>query len=247
MKYVITYSKRTEPIQDNSRKLYIYDFGHIRGFLYDSTFTMYRLLKRDDTNEYVELYDGVIPKNALSIEEYDCYYSGESYSIQDYDIIIKPSLQASLSAKEFYPQQHRQHQQTFRAPFLSPLPVSSLLPRQKRPSCIKRNNPEEKRVEKNLEEVSVKKQPVSQYQPLVSDYHTPLQSPSWMSLDQLMRASSLSSGPKLHLQQVQEKQYSQPLKRKKHSSSQVRQHRVRAEKEPQNSYQRGQSSQKVTP
>jgi hypothetical protein len=245
MKYVITYSKRSEPIDsENSRKLFIYDFGHIRGFLYDSTFTMYRMLERDDTNEYVEMYDGVIPKTAFSIEEYDCNFKESSYSIQDYDIIIKHSLQASLSAKEFYPQQQRQ---TFRAPFLSPLPVSLLPPPQKRPSCIKRSSPVEKRVEKNLEEVSVKKQPVSHYQPLLSDYHTPLQSSSWTSLDQLLRSSSPSSGPKLHLQHLEVKQYSRPLKQKKHSSSQVRTRQVKVEKEPQNLFERAQDLQKVTP
>jgi len=233
MKYVISYKERSEPIKSDT-KLYIYDFGHIKGFLYNNNFTMYKLLTKVGTEEYVELYDGIIPKNAFSIEEYDCVFHDTSYSIQGYDLIVRASLHPSLLAKEFYPQQVQQVQ----------------LPQQKKSSYIKKSNLERLKVSvqtKDLNDGGEKKQRVQHHQQVSLDSHTSLQSPSWMSLEQLMKAPSSSPCPKLHLQQLQVKQHSPPLKQKRHSSSQLRQHRPKVGKYSQNSSKINQPLQMVSP
>jgi len=84
MKYIIEY--KASENSNLTSKLYLYDFGNIKGFLYNNEFVMYKIVNKVDTSEIVELYEGIIPKTVFSIEEYDCNYDSNTYKISNFDI-----------------------------------------------------------------------------------------------------------------------------------------------------------------
>ena len=55
--------------------LIIYDFGSIKGFLFNNNFIMYKIINKENIKEICELYDGPIPLKAISIEKYKCYFN----------------------------------------------------------------------------------------------------------------------------------------------------------------------------
>jgi len=67
MIYFIDYIFEEKPSEYD---LIIYDFGHIKGFLFNNEFTMYKIIQKEDTKEICELYNESIPMNVISIEVY---------------------------------------------------------------------------------------------------------------------------------------------------------------------------------
>ena len=124
MKYILEY-KKTENHNLNNR-LFIYDFGNIKGFLYNDNFTMYQIINKNNELEIIDLYEGIIPKTVFSIEEYDCEYKSGIYKTPEFDVLVTPffsaeslpfesSVQVLLQPQQSF-QQSPQHQQPFQEP-----------------------------------------------------------------------------------------------------------------------------------
>lgn len=165
MKYSIEYIMNINENELNN-KLVLYDFGDIKGFLYNDEFTMYKILERKDTIEIVETYDNVIPKVSFSIEKYDCIYDNNTYKTKEFSIAIKPYLDVNSAE--------------FKQPLVQP---------QKKHAYIKQNSPV-KNVARSCEAPLKVQREVLQKQP-PSNYQNVLQS-QWTSLEQLMKGPLLS-------------------------------------------------------
>ena len=88
MKYLIKYNFNKNLIK-NDFDLYIYDFGYLKGFLYNNIFNLYKIIKKNKESEYVEDYEGYIPKDVISIEKYKCNYDNNTYITESFTIIIQ--------------------------------------------------------------------------------------------------------------------------------------------------------------
>ena len=225
MKYIIEYNKCENT--NLNHKLHIYDFGHVKGFLYNNEFVMYKIIKREDNLETVELYEETIPKITFSVEEYDCEYSNGIYKIDRFDILVTPSLKAE--AQSFEPQQYLLPSQ----PLLAPLPPpQQQVPHQKKHAYKSRNNQGKNDAPSSRAHVRV--QPVAPQKQFSLDYSSAVK-PQWTSLDQLMRQPLALVGQVHHLQQKPLKQNLPPLTPKKSSSSPLRPHQALNGKHVQNS------------
>jgi hypothetical protein len=90
--------------------LTLYDFGDIKGFLYENEFRMFKILKRNDFEEICEEFYGNIPLHVFSIETYNCIYENNIYKTNNLFIELKQPLQ-SLDQQPSQPSQHQKHQQ----------------------------------------------------------------------------------------------------------------------------------------
>ena len=192
MKYIIKYTNTKNHNLNN--KLFIYDFGNIKGFLYNDNFIMYKIIERCETEEKVELYNEIVPKIAFSVEEYDCKLENDTYKLQDFDIVVKSFL--SAHSEPFQPQQEKNFQQP-------PLP-----PRQKKSDYKKKNNLIKNEV--YLNEASMKEQQEVRQKQQALMYPNVVK-PQWTSLNQLMKGPLSLIDQELQKQQKQLKQRSHPL------------------------------------
>jgi len=194
MKYTIKYTSTKNHNLNN--KLFIYDFGNIKGFLYNDNFIMYKIIERCEMEEKVELYDEIVPKIAFSVEEYNCELENNTYKLQNFDIIINSFL--NVESVPFQPQA------------LPPLP---LLPLPQKKSDYKKKDNLIKN-EAYLNEASMKEQQeVHQKQQLLM--YPNVGKPQWTSLNQLMKGPLSLIGQESQIQQKQLKQRSHPLTPKK--------------------------------
>jgi hypothetical protein len=256
MKYILEYKNAENHNLNNS--LVIYDFGYIKGFLYEDTFTMYKILNKNDTQETIEEYYGIIPKNAFSIETYACEYKNGIYKIPDFDLSVTTFLKAdSLPFEPPPPLPQTPPPLSQTPPPLSqtpppllqrpPPPLSSLLqtpPLSQRPSLVhqglqqkkhaykKRNNHANDKV--HLNEVDRKGQPEDHLKQNLL-IHQNAVIPQWTSLEQLMKGPLILTGQVHQKQQKQLKPHLPLLKKKPFVSSQLRPHQVKVESHVQNS------------
>ena len=194
MKYTIKYTSTKNHNLNN--KLFIYDFGNIKGFLYNHNFIMYKIIERYEMEEKVELYDEIVPKIAFSVEEYNCELENNTYKLQDFDIIINSFL--NVESVPFQPQA------------LPPLP---LLPLPQKKSDYKKKDNLIKN-EAYLNEANMKEQQeVHQKQQLLM--YPNVGTPQWTSLNQLMKGPLSLIGQESQIQQKQLKQRSHLLTPKK--------------------------------
>ena len=194
MKYTIKYTSTKNHNLNN--KLFIYDFGNIKGFLYNHNFIMYKIIERYEMEEKVELYDEIVPKIAFSVEEYNCELENNTYKLQDFDIIINSFL--NVESVPFQPQA------------LPPLP---LLPLPQKKSDYKKKDNLIKN-EAYLNEANMKEQQeVHQKQQLLM--YPNVGKPQWTSLNQLMKGPLSLIGQESQIQQKQLKQRSHLLTPKK--------------------------------
>ena len=217
MKYTIEYKPSENHNLNNI--LFIYDFGYVKGFLYDNTFTMYKLLDKENTLDIVELYEGIIPKSVFSIEKYSCEYSDGIYKLQDFDVVVKRYLHVDSQ------------------PFLPSLPPSphSLPLHQQAVKVVKeprhnipRNNQVAVKPEIHLNGVNEKVQPVEQQTQYFSMSPNAVK-PQWISLEQLMKGPLVSVDPIYQKQPTQLKQHLTLSTPKLSSSSHVRPRRGKVE------------------
>jgi len=194
MKYTIKYTSTKNHNLNN--KLFIYDFGNIKGFLYNDNFIMYKIIERYEMEEKVELYDEIVPKIAFSVEEYNCELENNTYKLQDFDIIINSFL--NVESVPFQPQA---------------LPLLPLLPLHQKKSDYKKKDNLIKN-EAYLNEANMKEQQeVHQKQQLLM--YPNVGKPQWTSLNQLMKGPLSLIGQESQIQQKQLKQRSHPLTPKK--------------------------------
>ena len=106
MAYIIDYIIE-ENILKNPSKLVIYDFGHIKGFLYNDEFKMYKIINKEDSKEICELYNGPIPLHVISKESYDC----EDFKTANFTINIKQQRLQQPQPLVAPPQPSQQYQQ----------------------------------------------------------------------------------------------------------------------------------------
>ena len=218
MEYRFTYLSSMNDIQTIDNHLYIYDFGDKKAFLYENEFLLFKILNKScKENVYTETcikIDGFIPKNALSIEKYNCMYDKINNIYKTPSFTIRQSVSSYEKPMPKMPElqqqeqkQQQQQEQQKKVPQLQ---------QQQKKSCNK------KRGIQNQNEVSEKKQQVELLSHYPSKYPILFQSNSWISLDQVMKSPFSSPHQGHPLQPLLEVQYT-PSYSKKHSSSPVRQ------------------------
>lgn len=219
MKYIIEYNSKSNLDFNPNNKLFIYDFGHIKGFLYDNEFIMYKIIRKYDSKEIVELYEQNIPKISFSVEEYDCYYANNTYSTENFHISVKPFLKAE--SLPFEP---------------SPQPLPSPQPQHQKKHDYKKRNSQVKNEQKSKNEgrSTAITQQVGHQTQFSLDYSTAVK-PQWTSLDQLMKVPLPLVAREHQKQQMPPRQNSHLLMPKRSSSSQVRPHQELTGKRVQNS------------
>jgi hypothetical protein len=210
MKYTLTYVQTNEKITSN-KTLTIYDFGNIKGFLYDNDFIMYKILERNDNYEICEDYDENIPLNVFSIETYDCLLENNAYKMND--IVIEISRQPSQPSEQQQPHQKHQRQQQ--------PPLRQVRPQQPFPqepqhqqrntqrTLIRREAPKDEKYKKT-QRVELNLQ-VPLEQPIVQQQN------QWMSLGALMQLPLPGVGQGVNLQSVVKDQNSSALSQQKRS------------------------------
>ena len=67
MKFKIFYDFKNNSLE-NTKELFIYDFGNIKVFVFDNTIDVYKILDKKDNFEIVEDYDGYLPLDLISLE-----------------------------------------------------------------------------------------------------------------------------------------------------------------------------------
>lgn len=231
MKFKIFYDFKNNSLE-NTKELFIYDFGNIKVFVFDNTIDVYKILDKKDNFEIVEDYDGYLPLDLISLEKYQCNFNNKIYTTETFSINIQPYL--DFQATIFEPA-------TIPPPLYSveppPLPPrrsfqrdqSSRHPSSSQSPLLKHQPLQNSQITNNKKPFSQKKQDFSQAQdfsqlqgefPKVKKEYSSLQDPStsWISLDQISQ---------IHQQQI--KGYVQPrpphsLLKKHQNSLHVRQH-----------------------
>jgi len=250
MKYILEYKNAENHNLNNT--LFIYDFGYIKGFLYDDNFSMYKILNKTDTKEIIEEYNGIIPKNAFSIETYKCEYKNGNYKTPDFDFLVTAFLKADSLPFEPSPQALLPQAPSPQALLPHPPSPQALLPQallpqapsphppsiaqkdlqQKKHAYKKRNNHGNGKV--HLNEVDRKGQPEDHLKQNLL-IHQNAVIPQWTSLEQLMKGPLILTGQVHQKQQKQLKPRLPLLKKKPFVSSQLRPHQVKVESHVQNS------------
>ena len=267
MKYSITYLPNHNNIDSNDN-LIIYDFGHIKGFLFNNIFTMYNIIEKNNNEEICEIYYGNIPLHVFAIESYNCIFENNNYTINNFTIEIKEKDEKELSIKQVQPsQQPFDLQQELVALYQQsqqPLHYWKQKPIQKQPSQQQVIPSQGRAVPSQLPELQKNlrtRQNISQQAVVVSnDQHKktqweekhqqlPLNYPNsekqqWQSLEQLMRQPLLSVGEEQHQQHSQGFSHSEHVM-KKQTYLQVRPPRPQKGMLSQNSKMQCQPEQKV--
>lgn len=196
MNYEIKYHLTNTNVESNNH-LYIYDFGSIKGFLYENEFKLFKILNKDfKENIYTEncILTEQIPFKAISIEKYSCKYENSRYLTPNFTITLNPYFQPSL-----------------------PQPVSQ--PLYKLPIHKKENL---KKNEASPSQGGEKKQQGLKFQQ--SLIQSPKN--QWMSLEQIMKHSSTSVPQESSSQQTQVNQSSRSLNKKSYQHLRQPQKRV---------------------
>lgn len=236
MKFKIIYDFKNNSLE-NTKELFIYDFGSIKVFVFDNSIDVYKILDKKDNFEIVEDYDGYLPLDLISLEKYQCNFNNKIYTTESFSINVQPYL--DFQATTFQP--------ATIPPSLSPcLPRLLSSPRlqsqsfqreqyshrsSSQPSVLKHQPLQNQQNTNNKKSFLQKKQNFSQAQefsqlqgefPKVKKEYSSLQDPStsWISLDQISQ---------IHQQQI--KGYLQPhppcpphsLSKKHQNSLRVRQ------------------------
>ena len=116
--------------------LIIYDFGSIKGFLFNNNFIMYKIINKENIKEICELYDGPIPLKAISIEKYKCYFNN-GYKTPHFTVLFEEERIHQLPKKELVvnQQQHLPHSR----PLINQPRLSE--PHRKQPNFQKQQQP----------------------------------------------------------------------------------------------------------
>jgi hypothetical protein len=206
---------------ESDHSLYIYDFGNVKGYLYDNEFKLFKILNKDFKEnmytEYCILYEQ-IPLKAISIEKYKCKYENNVYITPNYTISITPFFLPAPPLPQGQPQP-QQHQPQAQPPLVAQ-------PLHKKPIYMK------KEMRKNETFPSR----VSEKTPRELTFQQPLQQlpkHQWMSLERIMKHSSLLAPQQPSSQQTQVNQSSLALKQK--SYQHLRQPRNKVQKAFQDS------------
>jgi len=198
MNYEINYYFKDNEINSDNY-LYVYDFGNIKGFLYDNEFKLFKILKKDSKENIFTEYCVTceqIPLKALSIEKYNCKYENNLYKTQNFTIEVSSYFKPSQPSPSSLPP-------------LLPQPSPQVVPLLHKKQINKRTN-----LIKNVGHPSPVSEKIQQAQ-LFQQAHIQLPKSQWMSLEQIMK-HSLPSVPQVpSLQQIQVNQSSQILKKKK--------------------------------
>jgi len=214
MNYEIKYHLTNNSIQSNNH-LYIYDFGNIKGFLYDNEFKLFKILNKDfKENIYTEncIYAEQIPLKVISIEKYSCKYENSIYLTPNFTIIINPYFQPS------------------------PQPVSPPLhksPRDKKEN-LKKNEASPSQGDEKIQ------QGLKFQQSLIQSPKN-----QWMSLEQIMKHSLPLVPPQSSLQQTQVNQSSHSLNKKSYRHLRQPQKRVQKSFQGSNSQNSSQVQNQV--
>lgn len=147
-----------------SSDLIIYDFGSIKGFLFNNNFIMYKIINKENTKEICELYDGPIPLKAISIEKYKCYFNN-GYKTPHFTVLFEEErAHQPLKKKELVvnQQQHLPHSR----PLINQPRLSE--PHRKQPNFQKQQQPPQQRgaLKKQPTPLEVKMQQPSPQPPL---------------------------------------------------------------------------------
>lgn len=212
MKYKITYDFNSNSLE-GANDLYIYDFGHIKVFIYNSDINVYRIIEKKEYYEIIEEFDGNLPLDLISVEKYKCNYKNNNYVTENFTILFNNFLDKKAPIfQPLLPQPSRPSQLS--QPLLS---RPSQLPSVQEHSYqqnLPRNNMN-KKISNNYKNYSKQG---SMREPLVENFQQ-IPSNSWISLDQI-----------LQVHQPQKIQHSQQLKQDFFSKKQhqnflnVRQH-----------------------
>jgi hypothetical protein len=233
MKFKIFYDFKNNSLE-NTKELFIYDFGSIKVFVFDNSVDVYKILDKKDNFEIVEDYDGYLPLDLISLEKYQCTFNNKIYTTETFSINVQAYLDSQATIFEpaiipppLYsleilpsrlpsqlPSQLPSRRPSFQPPLLKDPPLQTL------------QNTSNKKV------FSQKKQdlpPLQEKIPKIKKEYSSLQDPStsWISLDQISQ---------IHQQQI--KGYVQPrppypshsLSKKHQNSLHVRQHPMQSSK-----------------
>ena len=91
MKYKITYDFNSNSLEDPN-DLYIYDFGYIKVFIYNSNINVYRIIEKKEYYEIIEEFDGSLPLDLISVEKYKCNYKNSTYITEKFTILFNNFL-----------------------------------------------------------------------------------------------------------------------------------------------------------
>ena len=229
MNYEIKFYSVVNTFESN-HSLYIYDFGNIKGFLYDNEFKLFKILNKDFKEnmytEYCILYEQ-IPLKAISIEKYKCKYENNVYITPNYTISIIPFfLPAPPPQQQHQQQQQQQQQQQVQVQPLLPSLVGQ--PLHKKQTYMK----------KDLKRTETFPSRVSEKTPQGLKFQQPLQQlpkHQWMSLEKLMKHSSLLAPQQPSSQQTQVNQSSLALKQKSYRHLRQPQNKARTPFQDSNS------------
>lgn len=226
MNYELNYYFKDNNFQSNEY-LYIYDFGHVKGFLYNNEFKLFKILNKDyKENLYKEkcISEEQIPLKALSIEKYNCIFENNMYKTPNFIIEV---------CSYFKPPQpsYSSHSQTlsFQPSLPSPLPPSLPLPLPASlPSPLPPRKPlvhqpfqplYKKPIHKRINLIKNEAHPSQVNEktlqaPVFQQVLPSLPKNQWLSLEQIMKHSLPSVHQQPSSQQIQVNQSSQILKQK---------------------------------
>ena len=213
MNYEIIYYFKDNKI-DSDNYLYLYDFGNIKGFLYDNEFKLFKILKKDSKENIFTEYCvscEQIPLKALSIEKYNCKYENNLYKTQHFTIEV---------SSYFKPSQPLLYQPSLPQPLVyqpsvpQPSVPQPSLPQPSVPQPLhKKQINKRTNLIKNVEHPSPVSEKIQQAQ-LFQQSQIQLPKNQWMSLEQIMKHSLPAVLQAPSLQQIQVNQSSQILKKK---------------------------------
>ena len=221
MKYKITYDFNSNSLEDPN-ELYIYDFGYLKAFIFNSDINVYRIIEKKENFEIIEEFDGVLPLDLISLEKYKCNYKNNNYITENFVISLETYL--DTNATVFDPNKFKQTS-SFQKSSQQPSQQLPLLPQklpQQSPLLSQKGHYQQKH---NNKKVFLKNE-----KPHFQKENSPIKvmeqnlqhnlSNSWISLDQILQ---VHQSPKIQPPQHSKQQF--PLK-KHHSFSHVRQDRT---------------------
>ena len=194
-------------MNESTKQLVIYDFGNIKGFLFENEFKLFKILNKDfKENIYTEycVQSEQIPLKAISIEVYDCVFTNNRYLTKDFciEIIL---LQASHQQASQHSQQASQHFQQASQHFQQASQHSQHAHKNERHKKIvgRMNEEHQKHVNEKIQQIQ---------KPL--EFHESHHTKHWTSLNQLMKHLPSLTQPEHLSQQIKVVQPSVPLNQK---------------------------------
>ena len=189
MIYFIDYIFEEKPSEYD---LIIYDFGHIKGFLFNNEFTMYKIIQKEDTKEICELYNESIPMNVISIEVYkkpNFIVRIQPHLPQIQPLKVQPQPSQQQKQHQSLPRQQQSHRSHVKQapPFFQQLEQQLLQTPQSLQHPHKNTQTNSQQLGGQINEMYKKTQQVALYSQAPLNLTNAGQQHQWTSLEQLMK------------------------------------------------------------